>query len=198
MQDKEERKLLRKARKKRRKARRDGDLSEYIMLSLLKEGPLTLEGIQNATALQTVDISSYSRTQKVNFKGVQACIEDLTEKQLLKLNSEGKYELTDKGKTDAQVTSQTMEKGAAMLENQLLSPSATARNTIISYVIIAVLQLFAGFFSGSVGLIADGGRYYSFHGGFRDCLVRHQIQKRSYWIHNNHCLDVCYSNHSCL
>lgn len=156
MQDKEERKLLRKARKKRRKARRDGDLSEYIMLSLLKEGPLTLEGIQNATALQTVDISSYSRTQKVNFKGVQACIEDLTEKQLLKLNSEGKYELTDKGKTDAQVTSQTMEKGAAMLENQLLSPSATARNTIISYVIIAVLQLFAGFFSGSVGLIADG------------------------------------------
>jgi cation diffusion facilitator family transporter len=156
MQDKRERKQQRKEHKERRRARRDGDLSEYIMLSLLKEGPLTLEGIEKATALQTVDISSYSRTQRANYKGVQACIEGLTEKQIVKLNSEGKYELTEKGKIDAQVTAQTMEKGAVMLENQFLSPSATARNTIIGNIFLSILKLVAGFASGSVGLIADG------------------------------------------
>jgi cation diffusion facilitator family transporter len=146
----------RRERIQRRKRRVDGDLSEFILLSLLKEGPLNLSDLEKATALQTVDFSKFTHHQGVCSQNVQACCEDLTRKQLVALNSESKYELTERGKTNAQESAQAMEKGAALLENQILSPSATARNTIMGYIVMAVLKLVVGFFGGSVGLIADG------------------------------------------
>jgi cation diffusion facilitator family transporter len=146
----------RRERLQRRKKRIDGDLSEFILLSLLKEGPLTLSDIEKAMALQTGELSRLARRKGVNSQNVQVCCEDLVDKQLLALNSDLKYELTEKGRDNAQISAQTMEKGAAILEKQILSPSATARNSIISYMLLAFLKLFAGFTSGSVGLIADG------------------------------------------
>ena len=82
--------------------------------------------------------------------------EGLVCKKWLKLSADAKYELTPEGRSQAEITAATMEKGAAILQNQFLSPSAAARNTTVGYVVLAVLKLFAGFFSGSVGLIADG------------------------------------------
>ncbi len=155
MQERREKRQLRKEIRQR-KRRVDGDLSESILLSLLKEGPLNLDELEKATALHTVDFSQYAQRQRVEPQNVQVCCGDLVSRQLIQLNSEAKYELTDKGKANAQENAWAMEKGAAMLENQFLSPSATARNTIIGYIIMSVLKLFVGLLGGSVGLIADG------------------------------------------
>ncbi|MGD6809694.1 MAG: cation diffusion facilitator family transporter [Candidatus Bathyarchaeia archaeon] len=146
----------RRERIQKRKKRADGDLSEFILLSLLKEGPLSLADLEKAMALHTVDFSRFVQHQRVNSLTVQSYCEDLTRKQLLNLNSEAKYELTQQGKASAQESEWAMEKGAAILEKQVLSPAATARNTIIGYILLSVLKMVAGFFSGSVGLIADG------------------------------------------
>lgn len=140
----------------RRKKHIDGDLSEFILLSLLKEGPLTLTEIEKATALQTVDLSQFSHRQRANSQNVQSCCQNLVDKQMITLNNQAKYELTPKGKESAQESAWALEKGAAIVEHQVLSPQAAARNTIIGYTVIAFLQLFSGFFGGSVGLIADG------------------------------------------
>ena len=80
----------------------------------------------------------------------------MVSKNLLQLNKEGKYELTEKGKVKAEITAEAMERGAVIIEKQFLSPTATARNTTASYVFMSVLKVLAGLLSGSVGLVADG------------------------------------------
>jgi cation diffusion facilitator family transporter len=80
----------------------------------------------------------------------------LTERGLLRLNEASKFELTEKGRDEAQKSVEGMEKAAKLMENQLLSPTAAARNTVIADFLLAVMKGVAGFLSGSVGLIADG------------------------------------------
>ncbi len=77
-------------------------------------------------------------------------------KNLLHLTEDAKYELTEEGKAKAELTAQTMERGAEMLQNQFLSPTAAARNCTASYIFVAALKMVAGLLSGSVGLLADG------------------------------------------
>jgi hypothetical protein len=137
-------------RRRNRKRRIDGDLSEFILLSLFKEGALTLTEIEKTTALQTVDFCKHSHHQRNNAQNVQVTCDGLLSKNLLKLNCEAKYELTSEGRIKAIETADALE--SARAENQLLSPSATARNTIVGFVFLAVMKLFAGFLGGSVGL----------------------------------------------
>ena len=80
----------------------------------------------------------------------------LIENGMLRLNEENKYELTEKGKEEAEKSIKEMERAANSVRNQLLSPTAAARNTVIADFFLAVMKLLAGFFSASVGLIADG------------------------------------------
>jgi hypothetical protein len=81
---------------------------------------------------------------------------ELSTKGMIRLNQEGKYELTEEGRKQAQEYSRGMKKGAAILRNQIVSPTATARNTVIVDLFLALTKLVAGFMSGSVALIADG------------------------------------------
>jgi cation diffusion facilitator family transporter len=145
---------------KKKKSRIDGDLSEFILLSLLKEGPLSVKELQERTALQTMDFRERyrerRRERKRSHPDVEETCDGLVCKKWLNVTDQGKYELTPDGKARAEETAKAMERGAAILQNQLLSPTATARNTTAGYVFLSVVKLLAGFFSGSVGLIADG------------------------------------------
>ena len=87
---------------------------------------------------------------------VQLECESLIEQGMLKLNEENRYELTEKGREEAEKIVKEMEKATISIRDRLLSPTATARNTVIADFFLAVMKLLAGFFSASVGLIADG------------------------------------------
>ena len=91
--------------------------------------------------------------QQIN---VQLECESLIEQGMLKLNEENRYELIEKGREEAEKSAKEMEKAAISIRDQLLSPTAAARNTVIADFFLAVMKLLAGFLSASVGLIADG------------------------------------------
>jgi len=91
--------------------------------------------------------------QQIN---VQLECRRLIDEGMLRLNKENKYELTEKGREEAERSAKDMEKAAIYTRDQLLSPTAAARNTVIADFFLAVMKLLAGFFSASVGLVADG------------------------------------------
>ena len=144
------------AQNKKRKI--NGDLSEFILLALLHEGKLNLTQLKERTALQSLDFHSHKeiRHARPQEEKVEVTCDGLVGKKWLRLTDNAEYELTADGKVQAQSTAEAMEKGAAIIQNQLLSPTATARNTTASYLLLSTIKVLAGFFSGSVGLIADG------------------------------------------
>jgi Co/Zn/Cd efflux system component/predicted transcriptional regulator len=81
---------------------------------------------------------------------------ELSRKGQIQLNENEQYELTDHGKKQAEKYKTDMEKGAEIFRDHILSPSATARNTVIVDLLLACIKLISGFVSGSVALIADG------------------------------------------
>jgi len=91
--------------------------------------------------------------QQIN---VQLECESLIEQGILKLNRENKYELTEKGREEAEKSVKEIEKAAISVRDRFLSPTAAARNTVIADFFLAVMKLSAGFLSASVGLLADG------------------------------------------
>lgn len=166
-----------------------GDYYRFILMALLKEGPLSLKELEKRTFAFVYHFHGfgYSLHEEVEKKvssflsrfgyqpqedssakmkkwrekheeqiDVELECSDLIEKGLLRLNEESKYELTEKGREEAQKSAKEMEKAAKLMEGQLLSPTAAARNTVIADFFLAVMKVLTGFFSGSVGLIADG------------------------------------------
>jgi Co/Zn/Cd efflux system component len=141
----------------RKRHRVSGDLAEYILLILYKEGPQTLTEIQKKTALQTVAFHGRERRRgNVDFSKVEGTCNSLVCNKQIKINAQSRYELTDTGRAKASETAYDMERGAKIIENQFLSPSAAARNSTASYVFVAATKMITGALSGSVGLIADG------------------------------------------
>ena len=86
---------------------------------------------------------------------IQLECEGLIEQGMLRLN-EDEYELTEKGRKEAEKSVEEMEIATISIRNQLLSPTAAARNTVIADFSLAIMKLSAGFISASAGLIADG------------------------------------------
>ena len=166
-----------------RKRRRHGDFGKFILLALLKEGPLDLDALEKmasilvsqfelvGTELGTRLMSSLfsklgrpaavrsSRAKRKDSKqelDVKLECQNLQEKSLITMNQEGKFELTAEGREKAAEFERNLQKSTNILEGQILSPSAAARNTIAVDFFLASLKLFSGIFSGSVGLLADG------------------------------------------
>jgi cation diffusion facilitator family transporter len=134
------------------------DVSRYILLLLLYEGPQSEAQIQEHTVQRALILVGRWRRRirpEDTFDAAVIC-SGLVAKKLITTNSEGKYELTAEGRAQAEWASRRMVHGANRIENQILKPSAAARNITISYVLLAALKMVAGFLSGSVGLIADG------------------------------------------
>ena len=166
-----------------RRRRRHGDFREFILLALMKEGPLNLEELERMTSIMISQFeivglefgtrivssffsklgrpaairSSKPRREKddpevnINFE-----CQKLLEENLIQLNDADLYELTSKGEGQAREFEVNLKKSVNIFERQILSSTAAARNTFITDFFLAVLKLFTGFLSGSVGLIADG------------------------------------------
>jgi cation diffusion facilitator family transporter len=166
-----------------RKRSRHGDFHKFILLALLKEGPLDLDelkkmasilvsqfemvGMEFGTRIVSGLFSKFGRPatvrldrakQKVSKQEVdiQSECRNLQEKGLITMNQTCRFELTAEGREKAAEFETNLKKGADILEGQFLSSSAAARNTIIVDFFLASLKLFSGIFSGSVGLLADG------------------------------------------
>jgi Co/Zn/Cd efflux system component len=166
-----------------RKRRRHGDFSKFILLALMKEGPLDFDELDKmvsilisqfemvGTEFGTRIVSSLfskfgrpaavrsSRTKRKESKqelDIKSECQNLQEKGLIRMNQIGKFELTAEGRKKAKEFEKNLKKSVELLEGQILSPSAAARNTVIVDFFLASLKLFSGIFSGSVGLLADG------------------------------------------
>ncbi|MDR0372205.1 MAG: cation transporter [Nitrososphaerota archaeon] len=146
-----------------KKRRFNGDLADFILLILYKDGSQTIEQLREKTALQTITFDRHIQKRRIRRRirsgkplSVDGACKDLVCRDWITLDAEAKYTLTDMGQVEAEQITKTIERGAHRLESQFLNPSAAARNTTVSYVAVAVLKLAAGLFSGSVGLIADG------------------------------------------
>jgi Co/Zn/Cd efflux system component/predicted transcriptional regulator len=166
-----------------RKRRRHGDFYKFILLALMKKGPLNVDELEN---MKSVLISQFEmvgtqfgsrivsslffkfgrpaaiRRSRIKQKKSDQQIDikfecnDLQEKGFVLKNQRGKYELTAEGEEQAKEFENGLTKGANFLESQVLGPSSAVRNTFIVDLLLASLKLFSGVFSGSVGLLADG------------------------------------------
>jgi len=149
----------------------------------MKEGPLNLEGLERMTSIMisqfeivgiefgTRIVSSFfsklgrpaairsSRPRREKDEpemDIHSECQKLLQEDMIQLNNADSYKLTLKGEEQARIFEQNLKKSVKIFERQILSPTAAARNTFIIDFFLAVLKLFTGFISGSVGLIADG------------------------------------------
>ena len=153
---------------------------KFLMMALLKEGPLNQEALWEKTILflsliwyQQLPGKGQPLTEQLFFKvaSIRSKLEDgraskatgspedemnkLIGKKWVKLNKDNKYQLTPEGLENAEAYEKHMEKSASSAESEL-TPSSTAKNTTFLDAFLAVLKLGSGLISGSVGLIADG------------------------------------------
>ena len=164
-----------------RRSHRHGDFHEFILLALMKEGPLKLADLEKMTSIMisqfeiigvefgTRIVSSVfsklgrpaairpsERTRHESEVDIESECKKLLEDNMIRLNDTEEYALTIKGKEKAREFEENLIKGVKIFERQFLSPTAATRNTFLIDFFLAVLKLFTGFTSGSVGLIADG------------------------------------------
>ncbi len=140
-----------------------GNAHRIILLVLLNEGPLTLNELEerasSLNAYYSLPSEIRERREKRRTKrkvDLPTACNTLVEEKYVYLTQDNKYVLTEAGKAKAEDTAKAIDRGANILEKHVLTPQATARNTIIAYFFLSVLKLTAGLFGGSVGLIADG------------------------------------------
>ena len=152
----------------------------FLMMALLKEGPLTLEELDDKTILflsliwyQQVPEKGEPLMERLFFtlshlrselederknkrvgKTQEEC-EKLIKNGWVKLDN-GTYSLTLEGETEAQQFVENMERKAALVRKDFFKPDAAAKNTTILDAFLAVMKLGSGLVSGSVGLTADG------------------------------------------
>lgn len=152
----------------------------FLMMALLKEGPLTLEELDDKTILflsliwyQQVPEKgeplmerlfftlSHLRSELENERKDKRVgkTEDECEKLIdygwVKLD-DGRYSLTREGEKEAQQFVQNMERKAVLVRKDFFKPDAAAKNTTVLDAFLAVMKLGSGLVSGSVGLTADG------------------------------------------
>jgi Co/Zn/Cd efflux system component len=159
------------------------DYYRFILIALLKEGPLSQQELVDRTTamidqfytfgisfafsiLPRFGINPYDmddrremRRREQDFKASEECAkecESLLTRNMVIVNQNNKYELTEAGKKTAAESAEDIEKWAKKAEHFVLSPGAAAKNTVIIDFFLAAMKLLAGFLSGSVGLIADG------------------------------------------
>ncbi len=167
------------------KRKEHGDFKEFILLFLLKEKELSLEELEEKISLfisyfslsashftgevfkkwpkifKKIDLYKKENFDRWNKRGEKVAsakshCEELKKEGLIRLNKGDKYELTEAGKYKAEDFKGDLEKGASVFELQFLSPEAASRNTFAVNIFLTIIKLTAGFFSGSVGLLADG------------------------------------------
>jgi Co/Zn/Cd efflux system component/predicted transcriptional regulator len=167
----------------KRERRRHGDFWKFILLALLKKGPLSLEDLEKLTSIlvaqfeivgmefgtrivsglfsklarpAAVRSSKSKRKRDEPEVNVELECKNLFVKGLITLNEAGKYQLTNKGEEEAEQFAKKMEKTVNLLENHFLSSTAAARNTVIIDIFLTIMKLAVGLLSGSIALLAGG------------------------------------------
>lgn len=153
---------------------------KFLMMAILKEGPLSLGELWEKSMLflsliwyQQLPEKGQPLMERLFFKatrlrseleevrndksnhGAAVEMDKLIKKGWINLNKEDKYELTSEGLSKAKIYETEMKKEASMVDKEL-TPSTTAMNTTFLDAFLAVLKLGGGLISGSMGLIADG------------------------------------------
>lgn len=153
---------------------------KFLMMALLKEGPLSLAKLLEKSMLflsliwyQQLPEKGQPLMERLFFKftrmrseledgragkaihGAEAEMNKLIDEGWVKLNDDDKYELTQEGLSKAEKYESNMKKEASMVDKEF-KPSTAAMNTTFLDAFLAVLKLGSGLISGSVGLIADG------------------------------------------
>jgi hypothetical protein len=135
-----------------------------ILLALLKDGPLTPKEIEQKTLAFVSNFEGLGDViaQKLHLKSsgrerirrhdkkydAKAEFERLVGQGMIRLNEEGRYELTREGEMAATASAKQLE--------GLLSPQTAAKNTAVADFFLAAMKLLVGLLSGSMGLLADG------------------------------------------
>lgn len=80
-----------------------GDLKEFILLILYKEGPQSLAELEEKTALQRIRLSSQSerRRQSSQLQDAASVCQEMLNKNWVTLGADAKYQLTEEGKAQA-------------------------------------------------------------------------------------------------
>jgi cation diffusion facilitator family transporter len=138
-----------------------GDIHNIVLLLLLKEGPLTLKELEEKTLLFKNQMvfnfrERNNQDRKKHKTDVGKACKHLVNKNFVCVGKDVKYSLTQDGVKSAERFENQMKIGAEVIQKHFLSPQATARNSIFTYVFLSVIKMLAGIFGGSVGLIADG------------------------------------------
>lgn len=153
---------------------------KFLMMAILKEGPLNLEELWEKSMLflsliwyQQLPGKGQPLMERLFFKatrlrseleevrndksnhGAEIEMDKLIKKGWINLNKDDKYELTKEGLSQAKIYGEKIKKEAAMVDKEL-KPSTTAMNTTFLDAFLAFLKLGGGLISGSMGLIADG------------------------------------------
>lgn len=152
----------------------------FLMMALLKEGPLTIEELDDKTVLflsliwyQQLPEKDQPLMEKMFFtlSHLRSEIEDerkskkvgKTADECQKLIDNGwvelkneKYSLTPDGEKEALEFVERVKKRASLVRKDFFKPDAAAKNTTFLDAFLAVLKLGSGLVSGSVGLTADG------------------------------------------
>jgi cation diffusion facilitator family transporter len=155
---------------------------KFILLALLKNGPLSLEDMKKLTLVFVAQFeifgrefgskvvsrlfstlaspaevrSSKERNKEEAETNIELDCDKLLKNGSIELDKTQKYQLTAKGQEKAKQLYENLEKTTGFLENQVMGPTAAARNTIFVDLFLAVIKLTSGFFAGSVGLLSDG------------------------------------------
>jgi Co/Zn/Cd efflux system component/predicted transcriptional regulator len=153
---------------------------KFLMMALLKEGPLSLSKLWEKSMLflsliwyQQLPDKGQPLMEQLFFKishvrseledgraekvvhGAEAEMGKLIDKGWVNFNTEDKYELTSEGLIEAEKYEKDMIQEASKVDTEL-KPSQTAVNTTYLDAFLALLKLGSGLISGSMGLIADG------------------------------------------
>lgn len=133
-----------------------------VLIILLEGGPLTRDEIGDRI-LQFGGHFGYRpeeerrrRREPRRHFDVTASLQELLNNDLATLDDEGRYHLTSSGEVKAEQSQKVMRRFGGTLSRQVLNPLATARNTVVVDLFLAIMKLWVGLMSGSYGLLADG------------------------------------------
>lgn len=122
-----------------------------------KEGPLDAQQIESRLTLFSSPFTrsakfQRSRDDKQEMTDVVANCNQLVQDGIIQSGEDGKFTLTENGQLRYNELTTYMSK----IERSLLTPQAASRISILTNGVMAVSKLLGGFFSGSIGLLADG------------------------------------------
>lgn len=132
------------------------DTGGFILMTLLREGPMSLRELEEKSFILISQVGFHgSKHEKNHPFDIPLEMETLLKEGLVTVREEC-YELTDQGRSTAEKSAETIERGAQWVKANIVNPKAAARNTVVADLFLAIIKLGAALLSGSVGLLADG------------------------------------------